>query len=494
MNWVGDFIQENIEETDTVLDLGCGIMQATLDIVASYPKTRLKCKRLFGVDIHQPYLDFLNTLGIETLRWDLRDIPLPFDSKSFDVVLLTDILEHLSNMNDVNKLIEESIRIARKQVIALTPKEFTNNIDAIHNPYPYDQFDEVNEFQQHHLLIKRKHLEKHGFKVKIKSIHFIAIRKLVNKIIHVWNVAGVSSIMCKYQNKLGYNSKLYASKVLDTYGYSKVYSENVIDHYQPKTFMTNNKYLKPIRNKKIYLIIKKVINQLNFILKLNKIVKDFKPDIIHFHELFYIPIIFKLMNYRLLIEFHGTGIRYKYVDGSINLNRKIPKWIFRLYWLFRIPIFVSTPDLLIDVPDYNKPRNMSKLISNPVDKDIFNISKHRPISGVGLFSLNNYDINNLEIAIIRAKKRNYRLVIHDRAKGIFLNHLEFAKYLSSFECYIDRINIGSLSKTALESLAMGLKVVDWKDKTVEGLPNEHDPYNVAKLTVYIYDKILVGKI
>lgn len=88
MNWFGDFVQTQIDPENTVLDLGCGIMQATLDVLPAYPKTKLQCKRLLGVDVYQPYLDFLKAKGIETLRHDLTQLPLPLKDKSFDVVLL----------------------------------------------------------------------------------------------------------------------------------------------------------------------------------------------------------------------------------------------------------------------------------------------------------------------------------------------------------------------------------------------------------------------
>ena len=39
---------------------------------------------------------------------------------------------------------------------------------------------------------------------------------------------------------------------------------------------------------------------------------------------------------------------------------------------------------------------------------------------------------------------------------------------------------------------MGLKVINWKGDLVEGLPSGHDPFNVAKLTLSIYDKIMVN--
>ena len=494
MNWVGDYIQDNIEETDTVLDLGCGIMQCTLDFVPTYPKTRLRCKELLGVDIYQPYLDYLNTLGVDTLKWDLINLPLPFEDNSFDIVLLNDILEHLPDIEDVDRLIAESFRIARMKVFYITPNYFFANIDGTHNPYPYDKFEGDNEYQKHHLFLDKKYLKEKGFMVFSKGVHFYGFRKLVNKILHVWDVAGVASVMCKYQNRLGYDSKLYTSRPLDTYRYFDVYEEYNIEHYFPSTLLTDKKYLKSIRKGKVYAIMKRIINQLNFTLKLRKVVNGFRPDIIHFHELFYIPLFFKLSGYKMLIEFHGTGIRYKYNDGTINANRKISKWMFRIYQLLGIPIFVSTPDLLKDVPEYNKPKEMIRVIPNPVDKDIFNISKHAPIIGMALYSLNKYDKDYIKIIESRVKQRGLNLTILNRMENEYIKHSEFPEYLSSFEYYVDRFNIGSLSKTALECLVMGLKVINWNDDLIEKLPYVHDPYNVAKLTVDIYDKIERGRI
>ena len=60
MNWAGNLIQKEISKNDTVIELGCGIMQHLLDFVPTYHKTRLRCKSLSGMDINQEYLDFLN--------------------------------------------------------------------------------------------------------------------------------------------------------------------------------------------------------------------------------------------------------------------------------------------------------------------------------------------------------------------------------------------------------------------------------------------------
>jgi len=46
--------------------------------------------------------------------------------------------------------------------------------------------------------------------------------------------------------------------------------------------------------------------------------------------------------------------------------------------------------------------------------------------------------------------------------------------------FIDRYSIKSLSKTALEALACGCKVVNYKGEIVEKLPNYHKPEFVAE--------------
>jgi hypothetical protein len=80
----------------------------------------------------------------------------------------------------------------------------------------------------------------------------------------------------------------------------------------------------------------------------------------------------------------------------------------------------------------------------------------------------------------------------DRTENEVIPYDDMPETLGKYHYFIDRHRIQSLSKTALESLAMGLTVIDWKGKELMGLPDKHDPYNVAKRTIEIYDKILSG--
>jgi hypothetical protein len=343
MNWAGDWIQNNIEKTDTVLSLGCGIMQAILDHVKSYPDTRLECKELYGVDIYAPYLDFLNENypEINTLWWDLKDVPLPFDDNSFDHVLLLDILEHLDNWEQIIKVVRESIRIARKKVFAIIPRKFESNKHMLEErqPYPYTNFG-INKYQEHKMFITKDFLENQGFKLQKRGkVHYYGFKKLPNKILHIWDIAGVGSVMAKYQNRIGHESKVWIGHKADLIGFCETYKElNIINDTDVKDGGVWRKFK----------------NYYNIWKSINKVIKDFEPDILHFHALEFLPLFF--LSKRKLIEFHGTRVRVRYKTGKINEKRKTPRWIFLLYGLFEIPCYVSTPDLIDELPSYINPK------------------------------------------------------------------------------------------------------------------------------------------
>jgi 2-polyprenyl-3-methyl-5-hydroxy-6-metoxy-1,4-benzoquinol methylase len=133
MNWLGKLIQEEIVRDDTVLDIGCGIMQATTDILHKKfggrgNKGRLRCKEITGTDIHQPYLAEINRYypEIRTLKLSVEDTCKSTSSGEYDVVLCLDVLEHLEE-NVIPVAIENMQRIARKKVIVYTPSNFKTN-------------------------------------------------------------------------------------------------------------------------------------------------------------------------------------------------------------------------------------------------------------------------------------------------------------------------------------------------------------------------------
>ena len=185
MNWLGEIIQNNVDKSDTVLDLGCGIMQATTNVIEKHPSPSflqklkgkkaippiLNCKMIVGVDIWQEYLEKNKNryivLNIDVMKTDI------FLDNSFDVVLSLDVLEHLPE-DQCWKLLDEMQRIARKKVIVYTPKEFDPNQE---NAWGMGK----NPHQLHKSIIKPVIFEKRGYRVSFPEPdkNTLAIKKII---------------------------------------------------------------------------------------------------------------------------------------------------------------------------------------------------------------------------------------------------------------------------------------------------------------------------
>jgi SAM-dependent methyltransferase len=141
------------EEVDSILDLGCG-----LSCKSQYLKARIKV----GVDIHRPYLriaglDYDGTL----ISYDVTKIQELFLEKSFDVVLLLDIVEHIEKEYAL-ELIKNCEYIARKAVIIETPSGYIpQNIDI--------QGHGGDEYQTHRCGWDVQELESLGYICKLRD-------------------------------------------------------------------------------------------------------------------------------------------------------------------------------------------------------------------------------------------------------------------------------------------------------------------------------------
>jgi SAM-dependent methyltransferase len=93
---------------NTILDLGCGFGAYS----NALKKDGLRC---FGCDINFDYLRQAVANGIPVAR---VDSVLPFRDRSFDTVLIFEVLEHVA---DVNNVLREAFRVARKNVLITVP-------------------------------------------------------------------------------------------------------------------------------------------------------------------------------------------------------------------------------------------------------------------------------------------------------------------------------------------------------------------------------------
>jgi len=106
-------------DTKSLLDLGCG-----RGIIAAICRSHRDIERLVGVDIFEPYLERLNKYRFydQVLKHDLNQ-PLPFDDRSFEIVVAAEVVEHLEKEKALN-LIQEAERVGSRKVIITTPNFF----------------------------------------------------------------------------------------------------------------------------------------------------------------------------------------------------------------------------------------------------------------------------------------------------------------------------------------------------------------------------------
>ena len=114
-------IKATLGDVYTLLDVGCGIR----------PQGVIKAKEIIGIDAYKPYVDQAQTgplwegSGAPLQKVILGDITkgLPFPNNSFQIVWVSDVIEHLTK-EDGKNLLKESKRVASKGVIIRTPYGF----------------------------------------------------------------------------------------------------------------------------------------------------------------------------------------------------------------------------------------------------------------------------------------------------------------------------------------------------------------------------------
>lgn len=267
------------------------------------------------------------------------------------------------------------------------------------------------------------------------------------KILHICNTAGVGSVIAKYTDKLfGTESMVANRRALDPVGlttYGQLWDNGA------KTFA-----------------FKCLLNARKF-------------DIVHVHYFDKIIQYLKFLYPKkpLVMHYHGDDIR-----GKWGLKRK--------YWNKADVILYSTLDLVDD----DTPRT-AIYVPNPIDTEIFHTCKVKPKPKTAFHMF--YNANDL--AEQYAEKLGLELTIHDWRKQGKIPHLKLPSVLCQYEYYVDaRRSLHQillkvpLSKTALEALACGLKVITWDGKIITELPKENHPVSVAKQVFDIYMSVRVG--
>lgn len=151
-------IRHHLGKHKSVLDVGCGDGSLMLKV---NPDKKYK---VVGVDFYNPSLKKANHRGIykKVILKDIRKIN--FKDKSFDIVLASQVIEHLSKKDALN-LIKKMEKIAKFKVILTTPRGFIE----------FDPFEvnDKNKLQDHKSGWEIDELKKFGYKVFGQGAGFI---------------------------------------------------------------------------------------------------------------------------------------------------------------------------------------------------------------------------------------------------------------------------------------------------------------------------------
>jgi glycosyltransferase involved in cell wall biosynthesis len=297
-------------------------------------------------------------------------------------------------------------------------------------------------------------------------------------ILHVWDQAGVAYTLAKYQQRLqGHEAKVIMIENYNKYGIFEFYKQYIL-------------------NVELDEFTEKCIE------------KAKSADIIHVHSRIDILLMLRQKfgrSKKIILHYHGTDIRglkeqklphrsqlSDLAIRSITMYRRIrDKVLFRKRMHINAQrmadtVIVSTPDLLQLVAK-------GIHLPNPVDTDHFKpdpISKNEQKEALTIDT----EVTDIKWALDYCKRHNISLNIevYNRIKEpIIYKHMP--EFLRRYKIYVDiryvnKTILQNLSKTALEALACGLKVLDYQLKYRQGLPREHDPINVTSQLSNIYSQ------
>jgi hypothetical protein len=267
------------------------------------------------------------------------------------------------------------------------------------------------------------------------------------KVLHVWDQAGVGCILAKYQRRRGHHVKVLKRSTYDPFAIFSFYNESLID-------ADGKQFLKlTVKEAKAY-------------------------DVIHVHSLFKIvpELRRRYRDKRIVLHYHGSEIRGKDVD-PIRLEAEDKSDV----------ILVSTPDLI----NYVK-NDKVQHVSNPVDTEHFRkkdsssesstrslmITSDRIDIGQILSHLARSDLN---LTIDKTIDRSLNPVPYSKLPSLFY---QYSVYIDIK--YIDGVLLTSLSKSALEALAAGLKVLTYNLQYIKELPGINKPEYAVDRVLDIY--------
>lgn len=288
------------------------------------------------------------------------------------------------------------------------------------------------------------------------------------RILHVWDQAGVACILAKYQIRQGHQSKVIKIKG-DKYGIYNFYSDFITEVPEEQFFV-------------------RCIEEAS------------RADIIHIHGP--INVLFKLRrkfgkSKTIILQYLGTDIRSLnpspalttpvrpsilsiVIKGISTKLRGLPlpkQYTHVLAQMLADKVLVATPDLIQSVIK-------GTYLPIPVDTEHFFPNHMHDNNKKPALTLNT-EVTNISKAIeyCRSNGIDLDIEVYDRTKDPIM-YADMPKFLKRYSIYVDiryikQALLNNLSSTALQSLACGLKVLDYQLRYRDMFPIEHEADNVT---------------
>lgn len=123
-------LENELKDCTTVLDLGCGA-----DSPIQFCKN---IKYSVGVEIHTPYLNISKKKRIHTKYINKKIEEVNFPARSFDAVIMLEVLEHLSTDSGL-MILKKIEKWAKKKIVISSPNGFVDQPEIDDNPYQRHQ-------------------------------------------------------------------------------------------------------------------------------------------------------------------------------------------------------------------------------------------------------------------------------------------------------------------------------------------------------------------
>jgi hypothetical protein len=294
------------------------------------------------------------------------------------------------------------------------------------------------------------------------------------RILHIWDQAGVACIFAKYQIRNGHQSKVIRIEG-DKYGIYQFYKDYVTN-VQKDEFV--DRCLDEARGADII----HIHGPINVLFALRRKFGRSKTIILH-----YLGTDIRGLNpSEKLRTYDRPSIPSIIVDVMLRKiqGQSLPKdYIHILAQKLADMVLVATPDLIQYV-------DKAVYLPIPVDTEHF-IPDAVPDQKKCALTFNT-EVTDISRAIEYCNKNNIHLDIevYDRTRNPIM-YSEMPAFLKRYQIYVDiryirQTILENLSSTALQSLASGLRVLDYQLKYHDIFPIEHDPVILTRQLLKLY--------